>query len=105
MGQRPQILDQFTSIEYSIDVSSLYISQELKQKLVRAAQRRGYRVERGPNSQLQDYLNYLLTLDEREPRTDSPSTWQRAVGLLATENPAPTDQDVEQILEQRRLEL
>jgi hypothetical protein len=85
-------------------MSSLYISEELKKRLLRAARRRGYRVERGPNSELQEYLNYLVTLDEKSPTTQPSSTWREATGLLLVDQEL-TDGEVDELLERRRLEL
>lgn len=48
-------------------MSSIYLSKELKTRLIAGARRRGFKVERGPASELKDYVAYLLSLDEERP--------------------------------------
>ncbi len=85
----------------SIDMSSIYLPEELKNKLVQSARRRGFRVERGPQSQLGEYIEYLIRLDEQKGTTAPAKTCGQALGLLAP----MTDQQVEEILRERRLGL
>ena len=86
-------------------MSSIYLSDQLKEKLVRAARRRGYAVQRGPQSQLSEYLAYLIQLDEQTGRAERPRhTLDQALGLL--ENPGkapPTDAMVKDLLSERRM--
>ena len=84
-------------------MSSIYLAKEMKERLLRGARRRGFKVERGPNSQLQEYVAYLLSLDEKAaPGPSSSSTLNEALGLLA-ERGAPSDQEVDDLLRERRL--
>ncbi|MGE0494293.1 MAG: hypothetical protein AB7S38_34090 [Vulcanimicrobiota bacterium] len=80
-------------------MSSIYLPAELKRRLVEAARKRGYVVERGRQSQLVDYIAYLVEQDEQR----SP-TFERALGLLAGPQAPPDDEAIERLLAQRRLE-
>ena len=86
-------------------MSSIYLSDQLKSKLVRAARRRGYAVERGRQSQLAEYLAYLIRLDEQTGRGERPrKTLEQALGLLAIPGrPAPSDEAVRDLLSERRM--
>ena len=84
-------------------MSSIYLAKEMKERLIRAARRRGFKVERGPNSQLQEYVAYLISLDEKaDLGPSSSSTLSEALGLLAQRG-APSDQEVDEMLRERRL--
>ena len=86
-------------------MSSIYLPDDLKARLVRAARQRGFTVERGRQSQLAAYLAYLLRLDEQAgPRRQKRHTLQQALGLLARpDEPAPTDDEIEEMLGARRI--
>jgi hypothetical protein len=86
-------------------MSSIYLSDQLKVKLVRAARRRGYLVERGRQSQLAEYLAYLIRLDEQNDRAERPRrTLDQALGLLSVAGkPAPSDKTIRDILAERRM--
>jgi hypothetical protein len=86
-------------------MSSIYLSDQLKSKLVRAARRRGYVVERGRQSQLAEYLAYLIRLDEQTGRAERPArTLDQALGLLAVPGRnAPSDEMVKDLLAERRM--
>lgn len=84
-------------------MSSVYLPESLKKRLISAARRRGFTVERGPSSQLKDYIAYLIELDEATPVAEHEvSTLDRARGLLNVSDP-PDDQAIQQLLEQRHL--
>lgn len=83
-------------------MSSIYLSQELKTRLIAGARRRGFKVERGPASELKDYVAYLLALDEERPSTNVGSNLSRARGLLSVSNP-PDDEEVARLLTERFL--
>ena len=86
-------------------MSSIYLPAELKTRLIRAARHRGYSIERGPQSQLAEYIAYLVKLDETSgPAKSTRSTLARAVGLLARPSqPAPTDAEIDRLLDERRM--
>jgi hypothetical protein len=86
-------------------MSSIYVSDQLKSKLVRAARRRGYVVERGRQSQLAQYLAYLIRLDEQTGRAERPArTLDQALGLLAVAGRnLPSDEMVKDLLAERRM--
>lgn len=87
-------------------MSSVYLPPEVKSRLARAAQRRGFTVGRGRTSQLADYIAYLVDLDERYGGAPGRlSTLPRALGLLATGLEPPDDGEVEELLAERRLNL
>jgi len=88
-------------------MSSLYISSEMKSRLIAAARRRGYRVERGPGSELQQFIAYLLELEEDVTRNQQPTppTYTQALGLLADGISTPTDDEIREILAERRVDL
>jgi len=82
-------------------MSSIYLPEELKQRLVRAARRRGYEVKQGPKSKLAEYLAFLVEQDEKRPDPHL-QTLNLALGLLARhDKPAPTDHEVKAILHSR----
>ena len=88
-------------------MSSIYLPDELKSRLIRAARRRGYNVERGRQSQLTEYIAFLVQLDEQVghslPRR---RTLPQALGLLARPNrPPPSDSEIESLQDQRRVDL
>ncbi|MEW6281228.1 MAG: hypothetical protein AB1758_21635 [Candidatus Eremiobacterota bacterium] len=86
-------------------MSSVYLPPEVKSRLIRAAQRRGFAVGRGRTSQLADYIAYLVNLDERFGGSPAgPATLPRALGLLAAPGRKPSDDEqVEELLAERRL--
>jgi hypothetical protein len=86
-------------------MSSIYVSDQLKSKLVKAARRRGYVVERGRQSQLAEYLAYLIRLDEQTGRAERPArTLDQALGLLAVAGMnVPSDEMVKDLLAERRM--
>jgi hypothetical protein len=86
-------------------MSSIYLPDQLKAELVRAARRRGYAVERGRQSQLAEYLAYLIRLDEQAGGAERPRrTLDQALGLLAVPGKAaPSDAEVDDLLAERRL--
>ena len=87
-------------------MSSIYLPDELKDRLIQGARRRGFRVERGPHSQLSDYIEYLVLLDEQKGNPPRRQTLSQALGLLSTPGTdAVTDQQVEQLRSERRLNL
>lgn len=87
-------------------MSSIYLSDQLKTKLIRAARKRGFAVERGRQSQLAEYIAYLVRLDEQTgPPRKTRRTLEQALGLL--ERPgqsAPSDADIDALLAERRLQ-
>ena len=86
-------------------VSSIYLSDQLKARLVRAARRRGFAVERGRQSQLAEYIAYLVRLDEQAgPRNHPRRTLNQALGLLARPaQAAPSDAQIQDLLAERRM--
>ena len=86
-------------------MSSIYLSEEMKRRLVEAARLRGFRVQRGSHSQLSEYIDYLLKLDGNSASSPTP-TLQRALGLLRPPGREPlSDEEVERLLEERRSQL
>jgi hypothetical protein len=86
-------------------MSSIYLPDQLKSRLIRAARRRGFAVELGRQSQLAEYIAYLVRVDEKTGRSARPRrTLDQALGLLERPNqPAPTDSEVQDLLAERRL--
>jgi hypothetical protein len=86
-------------------MSSIYLPNELKARLIRAARHRGYAIERGRQSQLAEYIAYLVQLDERSgPSHSKRQTLPQALGLLARPpQPAPTDAEIERLMDERRM--
>jgi hypothetical protein len=86
-------------------VSSIYIPEELKARLVRGARRRGFQVERGRQSQLAEYIAFLVENDERAGRTGPKrDTLSLASGLLLKPGQTPpSDAEVEQWLHEKRM--
>ena len=86
-------------------MSSIYLPNDLKTRLIRAARHRGYAIERGRQSQLAEYIAYLVQLDEQSGSSRSKrQTLPQALGLLARPSkPAPTDAEIEQLLDERRM--
>jgi hypothetical protein len=86
-------------------LSSIYLPDELKTRLVRAARRRGFQVERGRQSQLADYIAYLVENDERAGQARGQrNTLALASGLLLQPGrPAPSEAEVEAWLDERRM--
>ena len=86
-------------------MSSIYIADELKAKLIHAARRHGFVVERGRQSQLSEYIAFLLRLDEQTGHTrPQRRTLDQAVGLLARPgHRAPSDGEVQGLLDARRM--
>ena len=84
-------------------MSSIYLPAELKDKLIQGARGRGFRVERGPQSQLGDYIEYLVRLDEQKGTSLPRQTLAQALGLLSVPGTEPvTDQQIDQLLSDRR---
>ncbi|MBX3170265.1 MAG: hypothetical protein KF760_22860 [Candidatus Eremiobacteraeota bacterium] len=87
-------------------MSSIYLSDEVKKRLIHSARKRGFRVERGPQSQLGEYIEYLIHLDEQKDTSFSGQTLEQALGLLAVPGQEPvTDEQIERILGDRRQSL
>ena len=86
-------------------MSSIYLPDELKSRLIRAARRRGYHVDRGRQSQLTEYIAYLVLQDERSaPEAPRRRTLDRALGLLrSATGPAPSDAEIDRLLDERRM--
>jgi hypothetical protein len=86
-------------------MSSIYLPDDLKARLFRAARRRGYTIDRGRQSQLSEYVAYLVRLDEQAGQaTARRNTLDQALGLLARHGQsAPTDADVQKLLDERRM--
>lgn len=86
-------------------MGSIYLPDQLKAKLVQAARRRGYLVGRGRQSQLAEYLAYLIRLDEQAGGAERPRrTLDQARGLLSVAGkPAPSDEAIRDILAERRM--
>jgi hypothetical protein len=87
-------------------MSSIYLPDDVKAKLIRAARRRGFEVKQGSRSQLADYIVYLVENDERvEAPRGKKGSLERAIGLLAqSDRPAPTDEEIDQLLHERRMQ-
>ena len=84
-------------------MSSIYLSEQMKKRLVEAARARGYRVQRGSHSQLSEYIDYLLKLDGSFSSSPTP-TLNRAKGLLKEPGrESPNDEEVKRILEESAL--
>lgn len=81
-------------------MSSIYLSKELKTRLIAGARRHGFKVERGSASELKGYVAYLLSLDEERPPVGSNLSGAR--GLLSVSNP-PDDEKVARLLTERFL--
>ena len=98
LSLRPKVLAEYVgqdNVKANLDVA------------IRAARQRGYAIARGRRSQLVEYIAYLVALDEQTgpPRTKRP-TLPQALGLLARPSqPAPTDAEIEQMLDERRMEI
>lgn len=84
-------------------MSSIYLPDALKKRLIESARRRGFVVQRGSQSQLPEYIAHLLELDEMPQRTP---TLDRAKSLLeGVDMSRFDDQHVERLLDERRMEL
>ena len=87
-------------------MSSIYLPANLKARIIRAARRHGFVVERGRQSQLTEFIAYLVQLDEQvgQAAPQRRHTLNRALGLLAQpgQHP-PTDAEVDEILDLRRM--
>ncbi|MCC6189070.1 MAG: hypothetical protein IT318_08540 [Anaerolineales bacterium] len=85
-------------------MSSIYLPEELKARLIRAARRRGFQVERGRQSQLAEYIAYLVESDERAGRARGKrNTLALASGLLIQPGrAAPSEAEVDAWLDERR---
>jgi len=86
-------------------MSSVYLPAPLKARLIRAARRHGFAVERGRQSQLTEFIAYLVKLDEQVgPARPQRHTLQQALGLLQRPGQAaPSDADVAALLDERRM--
>ncbi len=86
-------------------MSSIYLPDELKARLVRAARRRGFQIERGRQSQLAEFIAYLVENDEQTRHAGRQRhTLQQALGLLAQPgHRPPTDAEVQKLLDERRM--
>jgi hypothetical protein len=84
-------------------MSSIYLPETLKKRLIQSARRSGFVVGRGSQSQLPEYIAHLLELDEQSHRAP---TLQRAKTLLKGFNLSKFDDEhVEQLLDERRMNL
>jgi len=86
-------------------MSSIYLPDAIKARLIRAARRHGFVVERGRQSQLTEFIAYLVQLDEQAVQAaPARHTLPQALGLLARPGqPAPGDAEVDEILDLRRM--
>jgi len=86
-------------------MSSIYLPDDVKAKLIRAARRRGFRVKQGSKSQLAEYIAYLVENDEQAATPQRKrDTLTEAIGLLAqSDRPAPTDEEIDQMLDEHRM--
>ncbi len=86
-------------------MSSVYLPATLKARLIRAARRHGFVVERGRQSQLTEFIAYLVKLDEQVgPARLQRHTFAQALGLLERPGQAPpTDADMVALLDARRM--
>ncbi len=86
-------------------MSSIFVPDSLKGKLIQAALRWGYVVRRGQHSQLADFLAYLLSLDASVGETSKRrSTLPDALGMLEVEGAeTPSDEAIDRILDERRM--
>jgi hypothetical protein len=87
-------------------MSSIYLPASLKTRLICAARRHGFVVERGRQSQLTEFIVYLLALDERvgQAARQRRHTLNTALGLLAQPGQrTPSDAEVDEILDLRRM--
>ena len=86
-------------------MSSIYLPDALKARLIHAARRHGFVVQRGRQSQLTEFIAYLLQLDERvSPAAPVRQTLAKALGLLAQPGQRSlSDAEVEAILDLRRM--
>jgi hypothetical protein len=87
-------------------MSSIYLPANLKARIIRAARRHGFVVERGRQSQLTEFIAYLVQLDEQvgQAAPQQRHTLNKALGLLAKPGQRPpTDAEVDEILDLRRL--
>lgn len=84
-------------------MSSIYLPEALKKRLIQAAKRRGFSVHRGSQSQLPDYISHLLELDEQTSRAP---TLHRAKSLLKDFDLTQFDDEhVQRMLDKRRMNL
>jgi hypothetical protein len=86
-------------------MGSIYLPDDLKSSLVRAARLRGFTIGRGRQSQLAEYIAYLVRLDERAgKRSQQRHNLKQALGLLAQPGEqSPTDAEIEELLGARRM--
>lgn len=86
-------------------MSSIDVPDELMARLIRAANRRGYKVDENDQSQLANYIAYLLYKDaEQEPFPRRKNTLPLASGLLLrSDRPDPTDAEIGAWLDERRM--
>lgn len=62
-------------------------------------------IQRWPTTMRITLIHDILdTLAKQEPRDTKRGTLERARGLLSTDRPAPTDEEVERMLEEHRME-
>lgn len=84
-------------------MSSIYLPEALKKRLIQAAKRSGFTVGRGSQSKLPEYIAHLLELDEQ---TRPAPTLHRAQTLLkGVDFSGFDDQHVDELLAQRRMNL
>jgi hypothetical protein len=86
-------------------MSSIYLPDTLKTRLIRAARRHGFVVERGRQSQLTEFIAYLVQLDEQVSQAmPVRQTLPKALGLLAQPGQRSlSDAEVDEILDLRRM--
>ena len=86
-------------------MSSIYLPAGLKARLILAARRHGFVVERGRQSQLTVFIAYLVRLDEQVGHMPQRrQTLNQALGLLARPGQPPlTDAEVDELLDARRM--
>ncbi|MFA5505001.1 MAG: hypothetical protein WC314_11155 [Vulcanimicrobiota bacterium] len=84
-------------------MSSIYLPEALKERLVQAARRKGFVVRRGSQSQLSEYIAHLLDLDEQSPRVPP---LERVKTLLdGFDFSKFDDEHVQKLLHERRMNL
>jgi hypothetical protein len=86
-------------------MSSIYLPDPLKARLLQAARRHGFVVERGRQSQLTEFIAYLLQQDDQATQAlPQRHTLPSALGLLAQPGQRPpSDAEVDEILDLRRM--
>lgn len=84
-------------------MSSIYLSEALKERLIQAARRKGFVIQRGSQSQLSEYIAHLLDLDEQSPHVPP---LERVKSLLDGFDFSKFDDEyVQKLLHERRMNL